>query len=105
NGDPIAAALDRPPAERGENADCAEPTHDIVANRNDGRRFGLRRRPFVAEQSRHGGASFIEPPTISPRTLVAVEKHSGMDQPRLLSAELFGAEAVPLEVARTLVGE
>src|SRR5262249_39418158 len=83
NGDPIAAALDRAPAQRREHADCAEPTHHIVANRDDRRRFGMRGRPFDAEQSRYGCTDFIESGTILPRALVTVEKDGCMDHREL----------------------
>src|SRR6516162_10159741 len=105
NGDPIAAALDRTPAQRRENTDCAEPTHHIVANGDDWRRFGMRGRPLDAEQPRYGSSDLIKSDTILPRAFVAVENDTGMDQPRLLCAELFGIEAVALQIARALVGE
>src|SRR5215470_18979823 len=95
NGDPIAAALDRPPAQRRENADCAEPTYHIVAKGDDGRRFGMRGRPLNAEQPRYGSADLIESGTILPRAFVTVEHDTRMDKPRLLCAEFFGIEAVP----------
>src|SRR5262249_46147465 len=74
----------------------------FVANRDDGRRFGLCRRPPDAKQSRHRCVAFIEPGTILPRAGDAVQKDAGMDQPPLLGAELFSVEAVALEVASTL---
>src|SRR5262249_43300719 len=105
NGDPIAAALDRAPPQRRENADCAEPAYDVVANGDDWRRFGVRRRPLDREQSRYGSTDLIESRTILPRALVTVEKDGCMDQPRLLGAELFGIKPVPLQISWALVGE
>src|SRR6516162_1819372 len=105
NGDPIAAALDRPPAQRRENADCAEPAYHIVANGDDWRRFGMRGCPLDAEQPRYGSTDLIKSDTILPRAFVAVENDTGMDQSRLLGAERFGIEAIPLEIARAPVGE
>src|SRR5215470_8072863 len=105
NSDPIAATLHRAPAQRRENADCAEPADHIVANGDDWRRFGMRGRPLGAEQPRYGPTDLIKSDTILPRAFVAVENDTGMDQPRLLCAELFGIEAVALQIARALVGE
>src|SRR5262249_7974031 len=76
------------PAERCEDANCAEPAHHIVANRDDRRRFGFLGRHFYTEQSRHGRTDFIEPRTFLPRSRGVVQKDAGMDQPRLLGAKL-----------------
>src|SRR6516165_10262842 len=105
NNDPIAATLHRAPAQRRENADCAEPAHHIVANGDDWRRFGMRGCPLDAEQPRYGSTDLIKSDTILPRAFVGVENDTGMDQSRLLCAELFGIEAVPLQIARAPVGE
>src|SRR6516225_9412813 len=72
NSDLIAAALDRTPSQRRENADCAEPTHHIVAKGDDCRRLGMRGRPLDTEQPRHGSADLIESGTILPRAFVTV---------------------------------
>src|SRR6516165_619172 len=72
NGDLIAAALDRTPSQRRENAYCAKPAHDIIANGDDWRRLGMRGRPLDAEQPRHGSADLIESGTILPRAFVTV---------------------------------
>src|SRR6516225_1934668 len=105
NSDPITAAFDRSPAERCENADSAEPAHDIVDNGNDGRRFGMCERAFCGEHPGYGCTDFIESGTIFPGTLVAVKQDLSMNQARLLRGERFGIQAVALQITRALVGK
>src|ERR1700719_239086 len=45
----IASSLDRAPAQGREDADRAEPTHHIVADGDNRRRFGIGGRPFDTE--------------------------------------------------------
>ena len=48
----VTAALDRPAAQSGENADGPQPGDHVVANRNDWRRTGLSRCPLDGKQAR-----------------------------------------------------
>src|SRR5262249_20570594 len=50
-------------------------------------------------------ADLVKSGTQLPRALVAMENDPRMYQPRLPGAELLGVEAVPLQIARALVGK
>src|SRR5215831_13326587 len=105
NSDPVTAALDSTPAQCRDDADCAEPTDDIVDNGNDGRRFGMCERAFCGEHPSYGCTDFIESGTIFPGTLVAVKQDLSMNQARLLRGERFGIQAMALQITRALVGK
>src|SRR5262249_31730260 len=103
--DPIAASLDRTSAQCSQDAGGAQPCDHVVANRHDRRLLRPGQRSLQCEKAGDGRADLIEAGPVGPGALLAVHDDRGVDQSRLLGAEVLGIQAMPTEESWTLVGK
>src|ERR1700730_219449 len=79
----IASSLHGSPAQRRENAHSAEPTHNVVADGNNGRLLRADERPFESKDPRHRCTNLIKARPVRPRPRFSVKNDGGVDESRL----------------------